>query len=106
MFSVQLWNTMQAPDHYPYTGMVRFGYRLSMDGQLVVEGEDYMCAPIVAADKVRALDGFVAFFTDEGFVRQLAEETARRATTVGERDQYLRMLAYLPLIARHCVARP
>lgn len=59
-----------------------------------------MCAPIVAADKRRALDGFVAFFTDEGYVRQLAEDAARQATTVEARDQYLRMLAYLP----HCEA--
>ena len=33
-------------------------------------------------------------------MRQLAEETALQGTTVGERDQYLRMLAYLP----HCEA--
>ncbi len=98
LFSVQLWDTKQAPDHYPYTGMVRLGYRLSMDGRLIVEGEDYMCAPIVAADWVRTLDGFIAFFTDESFVRQLAERKALQATTVEERDQYLRMLAYLP----HC----
>lgn len=39
VFSVQLWHTMQTPDHYPYTGMVRFGYRLSMDGQVIDEGE-------------------------------------------------------------------
>lgn len=100
VFSVQLWDTMQAPDHYPFTGMVRFGYRLSMDGQLVVEGEDYMVARAVAADKVRALGSFVDFFTDEGFVQQLAEELGLRAATVEERDQYLCTLAYLP----HCEA--
>jgi len=71
-----------------------------MDGGVIAEGEDFLCARTVIADRTRALEGFFGFFADPAFVRQMADQAAKQAMTIAGRDRYLRIEAYLP----HCEA--